>query len=194
MLAARVVVPLFATSLCYGQAAVWGRVQDEIRQELTGATVTAQGLSYPFLRFSTKTDGAGNYFFDEFPDGDYSLEATADGHVGTTYSPINIRYPRRESRNFVLPLVIYETKKIELNVNIVGTLLVGGKPLARATVCLLREPVKRCVETNHYGQYSLTVEPGVYRAWVMNNERILWASSLEFPRPDSYRDPIRIRP
>jgi len=188
------VLPLFATGLCYGQAAVWGRVQDEIRQEVAGAIVTAQSLSSPPLRFSTKTDGAGNYVFDELPDGDYSLGATADGHIGTTYSPLKIRYPTRESRDFVLPLVIYQTKRIELNVSIIGTLLLGGKPLVHATVCLLREPVKRCVETNDFGQYSLMVEPGIYRAWVMNNERILWASSLEFPRPDSYRDPIRIRP
>ena len=187
-------MPLFATSLCYAQAAVWGRVQDEMRQELAGAIVTAQSLSSPPLRFSTKTDRAGNYAFDELPDGDYSLGAAADGHIGTTYSPIKVRYPTRESRDFVLPLVIYETKTIELNVSIFGTLLVGGRPLVRATVCLLREPVKRCVETNQLGQYSLAVEPGVYRAWVMNNERILWASSLEFPRPDSYRDPIRIKP
>jgi hypothetical protein len=188
------VMPLFFTSLCYGQAAVWGRVQDDIRQELAGATVTAQSLSFPLLRFSTKTDGAGNYVFQELPDGDFSLGAIADGHIGTTYSPIKIRYPARESRDFILPLVIYETKAMELNASVTGTLLVGGKPLSRATVCLLREPVKRCVETNHFGQYSLMVEPGVYRAWVMNNERILWASSLEFPRPDSYRDPIRIKP
>jgi len=188
---------LLAASLCSplkAQPAVRGQVRSELRQELAGAIVTVQSLSPPQqLRFSTKTDNAGNYSFQELPDGDFSLAATADGYIGATYSPIKVRYPSRESQDFVLPLAIYQTRTIEIAVSIIGTLVVDGKPFKRSTVCVLRESVKRCVETNGYGQYSLTVEPGVYRAWVWNNDGIVWTSSLEFPRSGTYRDPIRIR-
>ena len=190
-----ITVVLFAASLCSAldaRPAVWGRVQNEFHQELPGVMVIAQSLSSPQVQFSTKTDRAGNYSFEELPDGDFSLGATADGYIGTTYSPIRIRYPSRESRDFVLPLAVHETKANEINVRIFGTLFVEGRPLASSTVCVLREPVKRCVETNGIGQYFLTVEPGVYRAWVLSNERIVWVSSLEFLQAGSYRDPIRI--
>ena len=168
-------------------------MQSEFHQELPGVMVIAQSLSSPQLQFSTKTDGAGNYSFEELPDGDFSLGANADGYIGTTYSPIRIQYPLRESRDFVLPLAVHESRAAEINVRIFGTLLVKGRPLARSTVCVLREPIKKCVETNGIGQYSLTVEPGVYRAWVLSNEEIVWVNSLEFPQAGSYRDPIRIR-
>jgi len=187
---------LIAASLCSpleAQPAVRGQVRSELRQELAGAIVTVQSLSSPQLRFSTKTDNAGNYSFQELPDGDFSLGATADGYIGTTYSPIKVRYPSRESQDLVLPIAIYQTQTIEIDVSIIGTLVVEGKPYRRSTVCVLREPVKRCVETTGYGQYSLTIEPGVYRAWVSNNDGIVWTSSLEFPRSGTYRDPIRIR-
>ena len=187
---------LVATGLCsplQAQPAVWGQVKSELRQEVAGATVTAQSLSSPQLRFSTKTDNAGNYSFQELPDGDFSLGAIADGYIGTTYSPIKVRYPSRESRDFVLPLALYRTQTIEVDVSIIGTLVVEGKPSRHSTVCVLREPVKRCVETNDNGQYSLNVGPGVYRAWVSNNDGIVWTSSLEFPRSGTYKDPIRIK-
>jgi hypothetical protein len=189
------VVAVIATGVCSPLAAdpaASGRVQNELHQELAGATITVQSLSSPQTRFSTKTDRAGNYVFQVLPDGDFSFAATADGYIGATYSPIKVRYPSRESRDFVLPLAIYESNAIEVNVRLVGTLLISGKPFVHSAVCVYREPIKRCTETNEIGQYQLNIEPGVYRAWVSNDEGIVWTNSLEFPQSGTYDDPIQI--
>lgn len=186
---------LIATGLSSPLAAdpaAWGRVQNELHQELAGATVTVESLSSPQTRFTTKTDRTGNYVFQVLPDGDFSFAATADGYIGTTYSPIRMRYPSRESRDFVLPLVVRESDATAINVTLVGTLLVSGKPFVHSTVCVYREPVKRCTETNEIGQYRLNIEPGVYRVWVTYDEMIVWANSLEFSRSGNYSDPIQI--
>lgn len=142
----------------------------------SAATANAQGLAC----------------LSDLPGGLYSVEAKFRGFLNVRYYPVRLSFPGVTHLAFRLPLGEIEEGGIAQESTVSGILEVGGKVLAGASVCLKASNREaHCATTTDWGEYALSVVPGVYQIEVNTADAKLYRSEINASSPGIYRNRIR---
>ena len=174
----------------FAQSALSGQVTAEDGLGLDHAEIILRSLSEPVIVLRTLTDRDGRYTFATTRPGEYSLEASAVGFVGSRLSPVTVQPPTVVHKNFVLAVAPVEEGGVSDQAELSGVLKRGDQLFARARICLRRGSTEKCTQTNDLGEYFLAVQPGIYKVDVFANDKPIWAGQIEMPNPGSYRNKI----
>jgi hypothetical protein len=178
------------------EPALSGHVTDQRGQPLPGATVSIHKISGEPFEATVRTDVDGTFSVSEMPDGDYSIRADFTGFVSTAFEPVRIYFPSHLRWDITLRIGYFGGEGgVFSNSELVGELMLKGRRLPNAAVCLTREspdPVSKpvCTQTNRLGQYLIAVPPAEYRVSVVDGGRTLVTRDLNLKVAGQYRNKI----
>jgi hypothetical protein len=179
-------------------AEIRGEVRDTSQNPIADAHVLLTNVAKPELRFEFDTDERGVFATDTVPNGVYWLDISADGFVPFARMPVDIHYPRGYQAGFCLFRPDEPGPPRPHYAELWGELSDSSGPVANARVCLLAEgegkdrKKQSCTVTNRFGQYALSVTPGLYHGSVVLDNQIWWEGRLALNEPQEYRDPIAL--
>ena len=179
------------------EPALGGRVVDEAGGALPGAAVSIHKLSGEGFDTTIRTNRNGEFMIDSLPDGEYAIRAELRGFVSVTFDPVRIVFPSRVRKDFILRVAylgneggVYASSILD------GELIWRGHRIANASICLTGDQGKRaiCTVTNRLGQYSLSVQPGLYTVTVDEGEHLKVSHKLDLRTAGEYRNKIHVEP
>ncbi len=197
--------PLFACLLGLGPLLAYASelcvaVSDSSDLPLPGASVKAtdliakKGEKFGAKAYNKSTDSKGRACLT-LPEGTYAVEVGLPGFLNVRYYPVRVTYPTSLALTFRLPVGDVTEGGLGRDAILSGTLPFEGKPVEGARICLFRKtktaPVI-CRTTNAFGEYLLTVPPGIYRTEIRTARGELYRSSIDVPVPCDYRNRIGI--
>lgn len=115
------------------------------------------------------------------------------GFVTASSSPVRIYFPYYVRWDFVLRLAYIHEGGIYSSSDLLGELVSGSDRVARAKVCLTPAGGSgrpTCTTTTRFGQYFLSVPPGVYDVTVEGRGGVESKQKLDMSSAGEYRDRI----
>lgn len=170
------------------------RVNDELGRPLPGGWIHVAELTTA-EDYTNAVDKAGRACF-KLPEGVYSIEAGHVGFLNVRYYPIRI-VAGRERPDTVMSLPLGDVLEGEIAKDSVlsGSVFLDGKPVQSDQVCLLKKRTREivsCALTNEFGEYAVTVSPGIYDLEVRTWKKMLFSSTEDLSSPGSHRKRIVI--
>jgi hypothetical protein len=138
--------------------------------------------------YNGSTDSKGQACI-KIPEGTYSVEVGLTGFLNVRYYPVRVMFPNSSKLNFRLPLGDITEGSIVPEAILSGILQNDGKAIEGATICILQQSssaVVACGLTNVFGEYALSVPPGIYNTEIRTAVGEVYHSTASVPRPGSH--------
>lgn len=191
---AAIILPAIAATTLYSSE-LCVTVDDELRLPLPGAWTNAAELMTG-KTYTGITDKEGRACF-KLPEGVYSVEAGHIGYLNVRYYPIRVAAGRAmPDTTLLLPVGDVLEGEIAKDSVLSGSVSLDGKPVQSDQVCLLKKGTHEtvsCALTNEFGEYALTVPPGIYDLEVHTWKKTLFSSTEDLSSPGSHRKRIVVR-
>jgi hypothetical protein len=142
--------------------------------------------------FNKSTDSRGKACL-AVPEGTYSVEAGLTGFLNVRYYPVRVVYPNPVELSFRLPVGDVIEGGVSPEALLSGTLQLDGSAIEGAKICVLQQSgpgVVVCGLTNVFGEYALSVPPGVYRTELRTPRGQIYRSTVDVRHPGHYRDRV----